>query len=263
MHSSDKTGKRLRGVFMRWVIVAMLMMAAVGCAGKNNVASSNLSKPAELINKDNYTDFIPVPPAYHVKSLIDGKLTDKEWHKKSVEDICKALPNHNSFVVVEKIDQDGTISYGPAAVTGGVGNYIIYMDYIKYQIEDVSDDKGDILGKARIGVGLRLKANIATFEAGINVSGLMGLGIAAKSNKLAGSLSVDVIGIDSKEVGLLVPMPAELSQESIQAAMQAMASIKAKIYGDKTTLRPHVLALRKESKDLKIDQLMKNIKATP
>ncbi|MBK7524812.1 MAG: hypothetical protein IPN49_12190 [Saprospiraceae bacterium] len=103
-----------------------------------------------------------------------------------------------------------------------------------------------LLGYKRVGVGLRIIANVTAMESGINLGDLFSIGLAAKANKITGNLMLEVIGIKSKDVTSVLPLPSEINQSTIQSAMQAMATIKSKIYENGTELYPQVMAIKSE-----------------
>ena len=57
---------------------------------------------------------------------------------------------------------------------------------------------------------------------------------------------LEVISIKSKGVTSVLPLPSEINQSAIPADMQAMATIKSKIYEPGTELYPQVMAIRSE-----------------
>ena len=77
------------------------------------------------------------------------------------------------------------------------------------------------------------------------------IGIAAKAGKAKGTLMIEVVGIKSKEVTTLLPLPSEINQTTIQNAMQALATIKSKIYDTGTDLYPQVMAIRPDASSKK------------
>jgi hypothetical protein len=77
------------------------------------------------------------------------------------------------------------------------------------------------------------------------VSSLFGIGLAAKSGKVSGTLRFETIGIGGKQISPLIPLPSEISVESIQAAMQAAAAIKSNLYdSENVSIQPQVFAYK-------------------
>ena len=70
---------------------------------------------------------------------------------------------------------------------------------------------------------------------------LFGLGVAASSGKVSGTLVVQTLGVSGEGISALLPMPSELNQTTIQNSIVALGSIKSKMYDAKTVLAPRVL----------------------
>ena len=120
------------------------------------------------------------------------------------------------------------------------------MDYVKFRDEPIVDSSGKVIRKGRVGVGLRLVAELSTSKANLDLGSLLAIGINAKSGNLKGSLFVNVIGVDSSDITNLIPLSMVIDETSIQAALQSLAAIKSKIYDAKTQLTPHVVAVSRE-----------------
>ncbi|WP_425509585.1 hypothetical protein, partial [Xanthovirga aplysinae] len=88
-------------------------------------------------------------------------------------------------------------------------------------------------------------ANITTFKANLNIGDLGAIGVAADENNLTGTLLLDVVGIESKDITSLIPLPKSISLASIQDAVEAIIVIKNKIYEDGTKIEPQVIAVKK------------------
>ncbi len=146
-------------------------------------------------------------------------------------------------------NKGGRANYLLASVSSKRGNYTVIMDYMKYRTEQVYGSGGSpFLGNAKIGIGLRIKAKVKTTKENLNLGSLMSLGLEAQRNNLRGEISIDIIGIDSENVTNLIPLTSQIDQSSIQNALEALASIKSKIYEDKTTLTPHMIAINPSQK---------------
>jgi hypothetical protein len=94
-------------------------------------------------------------------------------------------------------------------------------------------------------VGLRLTANILVknVSADLNLGSLFALGVAAKAGQVSGTLVIQTLGVSGPEISGLIPMPGEISESTIQNAILALASIKAKIYDPKTLITPRVVGV--------------------
>jgi hypothetical protein len=92
-------------------------------------------------------------------------------------------------------------------------------------------------------VGVRVVAKLTTTKADIDIGSIFAIGLAAKAGYLKGQIEVLKIGIDSPELSLILPPPAEINDTSLQDALQAVAAIRAKLYDQNTKIRPYVLAV--------------------
>ena len=216
--------------------LAMIIMAS-GCAPKAILR----------IEKGNYLDYQPVDPPQPVSKVVvfdSATQAEREFFWESLPpNISKLnlLPVQTAQVSLSKSDDQGSISIFASSITGEAGSYEVTMDYMKYRIDPRFED-GAYLGSAQIGVGLRMKARVVTRKAHLNLAGIGALGVEASKGNLWGSISVDIIGIDSKEITTLIPLTSQIDETSIQSALQALASIKSKIWDESTTLTPHLFA---------------------
>lgn len=182
---------------------------------------------------------VPWSTLEYVRQSKDAKVSSK-YPGITVQSL---LPLQSARVTVQKADGSGKLTYLSSSISGSVGTYEVVMDYMKYRVQPVSID-GDYKGDGIVGVGLRIRALVTTKKANINLGSLLALGVEASQNNLSGSIAVDVIGIDSKDITNLIPLSAEIDQTAIQGALQGLAAIKAKLWQDDTHLYPHLLALK-------------------
>jgi hypothetical protein len=69
------------------------------------------------------------------------------------------------------------------------------------------------------------------------------VGVAAQEKRVTGSMVIQTLGISGENVSPVIPMPGDLSMSSIQSAIQALSTIKSKMYDPKTTITPRIIAL--------------------
>jgi hypothetical protein len=233
-----------RRSLLRLICRAALALSLLACAGGTAGTSQG-------VTPDNFLGYQPIPPqpapTYEEYDPSTKATTEKRWSSLEKKQILALLPLQYSESSVRKIESSGDIKYLTASVSGDAGSYEVIMDYMKCRVEDVLND-GKSLGVGRIGVGFRITAAIVTHTASINLGSLLAIGAEAKNGTLAGSLRVEVIGIDSPDVTTLIPLNAELDQTSLQSALQALATVKAKIWDDNTSLTPHILAIRQQER---------------
>ncbi len=209
-----------------------------GCAALNSpFFDTEKDTVSDLAPFNGYQPIDPLPPKDLVRNGGDEIIP---WSSMDVSAIRKALPNQTSTTIIKKEGKDGKITYLSSSVAAELGKYEVIIDYAKYRSEFVEG------GFGKIGVGLRIRANIETLKSAVNLNGLFALGVAASQEQVRGTITVDVIGIDSPGVNSLLPISLKLDETSIQTSLQALASIQTKIYDDKVTLTPQLLAIKLE-----------------
>ncbi|MDO6813710.1 hypothetical protein [Tenacibaculum soleae] len=191
----------------------------------------------------NNTEFYPIDPVEYGWTIpyIDtttNLIGKRELIKASKTEITDFLKNQGTLVSIIENTINGELNYGASKVSSKNSYYRIVMDYTKYKNHHTK------FGEAKVGVGLRLVAKVKTSNNKVNLGDLFALGLAAEANHLEGTLSVDVIGMDSKDITNILPFQSEINKTTIQNVMQALASIKAKIYDKDTDLYPHILSIK-------------------
>ena len=136
-----------------------------------------------------------------------------------------------------------------ASSTGSVGSYRVIMDYCDYVAEVVTDKMGRTIGEGRVGVGLRLTADVTTTSANINLGSLMALGVAVSANKATGNMRVDSIGIRLAGNAGPILTNATIDESSIQKTLEAIAVIESKIADSTTVLDPQLLSVKPTAPD--------------
>lgn len=208
--------------------------------------SSCASLPVSVVESNKYLGYKPIDPVpvTTVKYYTGGIVEDVYWESiGKPEERRKLLPLQSAQVSVSESNSSGKISYLDGSISGLKGSYEVIMDYMKYRVEDVFDTNGKYLGSGRIGVGLRIRAQVVTDKSNLNLGSIANIGFEASNGNLRGGISVDIVGIDSKDVTNLIPLTSEINQTSIQAALQALASIKAKLWDD-IDITPHLVAIK-------------------
>lgn len=157
-------------------------------------------------------------------------------------EILSNFPNDATQVAVFQLDAEGDVK-APFVTSSARGSiYRVIVDYVKYRTDSVGDCT------YRSGIGVRLKAELVATSAKADISSPIGIGLSAQLKRVRGSLSFETIGVSGKSITPLVPIPSQISAESIQKAVEAAASIKAVLYsgsanGD-VVVDPQVFALK-------------------
>lgn len=64
-----------------------------------------------------------------------------------------------------------------------------------------------------------------------------------EGKKASGSLTVQTLGLNGKQVSTSLPLPSELNQSTVQQAILALGSVKAIMYDQETLVTPRVTGL--------------------
>jgi hypothetical protein len=102
-----------------------------------------------------------------------------------------------------------------------------------------------------IGVGLRLSADIRSLKSNISLSGLGAIGAEAEAKALAGTLTVQTLGVNGPSLATALPLPNKLDQTTIENGILAIGTSRAMLYtagvsgtaGEKIVATPRVVGL--------------------
>jgi 5-hydroxyisourate hydrolase-like protein (transthyretin family) len=237
----------------------VLMLFVAGCA------TTQTDVPAAIIPVG-ATDWVitdpPVPsPRVTYPDPATGQDITKAWVQLTNQQIMNLLSNTHSEISVAKINGDGTFTYLVAQATAAAGTYRVVMDYTNYITEEAADPATHTkIGMARVGVGLRLTANITTSKANVNLGSLLALGIAANLNQVSGAMTVDSIGIRIAGAGGPILSNTTIDETSIQKTLEAIAVIQSKVADTTTHLDPQVLWVKPFSSSVKPPQIVNSVK---
>ena len=223
----------------KYFIFLPLIIGIISCNSVNDIQRETVQF---------HTKYSPVDPVeYGWLIPYVNKNYNQVYSKHSLiatrEEKLSFLKNQGTLVSISEIRADGDINFGSTSLSSENSVYRIVMDYAKYKVQQTK------YGSVKIGIGLRMVAEVTTSKSDINLGDLFAIGLAAESNYLSGTLSVDVIGMNSKEITYLLPFQSEINKTTIQNAMQALATIKTEIYNDSTEVYPHILAVKPKMPD--------------
>jgi len=236
------------------IVLIAVGLAVVGCNGSllnpdPSGPSAGNPTPGMGVKAGDFLGYQPIDPIPVSKVTIfdqdSGMEKDVFWQSlPDAESRRRLLPLQTAQFSVRKTDLSGQVTYLVSSLSAERGSYEVIMDYMKYRVEDSYGADGAYIGNARIGVGLRIKASVVTNRANLNLGSITAIGLQASLGHLSGGISVDVVGIDSESVTNLIPLTSEIDETAIQSALQALASIKSKLWDAETTITPHAVAIR-------------------
>jgi hypothetical protein len=201
-----------------------------------------------LYAQQKYNDFICVGPAPLDYKVFDGRLFSEIFMDEANNSmVINLLPNELTHKNIVRITPKGEVSYSAIELSEAKTTYVVKTDYIKYTTLPVRKDSetGEIIGVARVGVGMRIEAIMRTAKKGITVTDLYALGVNANTkNALKGHITCSIMGIEAEEVTAAFPVNAEISPTSIAATLQALTMVKQAIYDNDSHLTPQVLEIK-------------------
>lgn len=238
---------------MSKLIMGLLVSTAIsGCASLSDfggkppvpvipLPSANVaSSPGAMVSP--VLEFVSVDPAtspWFEKETQSG-VKKVFWEDLKNSEANPELPLERSFVSIKRVTGDGSLGFASTKFSAEAGKYRTIIDYAKYRDEVMGPNNIP----CKVGVGVRIVADIVTTKANVDLGSLFAIAFAAKSGYLGGQIEVIKIGIDSPALSLILPPPTEINDTSLQNAMQAVAAIRAKMYDDETKIRPHVIAVK-------------------
>jgi hypothetical protein len=134
--------------------------------------------------------------------------------------ILELLPYESIKMGVNNLCAQGNVL---GMIEGSRKNISVFQEYSKYRLN--TDNS-----KLKTGIRVRLNVELLNIKSNLNLASLIGIGIAASTGKVKGKLNVEVLGISGSAITNALPLPAELSEESIIDALQAISNIKSRIY---------------------------------
>jgi len=237
---------------MKYLIIIVTFALLSGCATTQDTKSTvNIHKKTET-----------KPPKVFGYTPIDPLPVTVDPTKFTTNDIIlKALPDETMRLAVGEVTDEFGITFGPATAGIKGHNYVVILDYIKFNtnslpVTTTTDNNGiktaiivddnnttNALIPVYIGVGLRLTANVSVKKGTVDLGNLFALGLSGQTKNVSGTLIVQSLGISGRNITPLIPMPNELNSTTIQNAILALGTIKAKMYENTTVITPRVLGV--------------------
>lgn len=174
--------------------------------------------------------------------IATGVTVTKNWGALKHEEKIRLLSDTFDEVAINSLDSEAKVSIlGLGSTTGTAGRYKVVMDSISYITEDVVNKENKKYADARVGVGLRVVADVTTYKANIDLSGLPALAAAVKAKKLSGTMTITTIGIVPKLDSGAMISTATINEDSVLNTIAKLAVLKSKMKDETTHLDPQVL----------------------
>jgi hypothetical protein len=248
---------------MKYLIGLMLSCSLAGC--------SSLVNPPQTIGARNagYSYIALDPLAVDVGSFANCR----PRNPGSAPDVLDALPDIASRVAIRSLSGGANVSVGPFGVSGGGNQYEVTIDYtatdttnltfeipgpaaggapdsayaadvkrIDYPAE-ATPGRPKVVIPVYVGVGLRLRAHVQVLKGKVNIASLGALAAAAEAERVAGDIEIQTLGINGPKVTLLVSIPSELNQTTVQNAIISLGSIRAVLYAPETQPKARVTGI--------------------
>jgi hypothetical protein len=244
------------------ILFSAICLLAISCSSIKKVTDTTRASQGDPLNSPSY-GYTPIDP---LPADIDTLIT------KPDSALINLFSDETMRLAIGSRTGNANFSYGRSSIGLKGQSYIVVLDYIKYvtvpfqvyvwrgldnhvilttqspwdsnETENPTDstfhyERSNIV-PLYVGVGLRITADVTIISDSINLD-LFGLGFAASSGKVSGSLVVQTLGITGENISSLLPMPSQLNQTTIQNAIVALGAIRAKLYERNTILAPRVL----------------------
>ena len=218
-------------------LTAALTLAAAGpvCAQTSmttqaapNARSQRLVKPVQKLRLEDYPRIFDLVPD-------DAALVALDQVNKYKDPILAELNQTRSYYRVFQIEKDGRLTLLASTVGAKNRKYVVQSDFTQYADKIVDGTP------QRVGYLIRIQSDFDSLSNNLDLSGIFPLGVAAKANKISGTLSVQVHGLSGQKIGTLVGQPFALSDESLMKAIESAVILRSKVTEDGIFLLPAVL----------------------
>lgn len=248
------------------IVILFLFLLLAACNGAKLPMTLGDPRGAQTFG---YQPLDPLPVSVDLtkKGTNDSRTTNQI--------IMDLLPDETTRLAIGQSDISGNISYGPAKVGYKGHTYNVVLDYIKFdtksleiiytltddvnkknknkifkvykKLSDIPAAESLYIHKAimpvYVGIGLRLSASVDVKKGSMDLGNLFGVGMAAEAEKISGTLVVQTLGISGENISSFVPLPNQINETTIQNALLALGSIKAKMYEADVQLTPRIVGI--------------------
>lgn len=232
-------------------IKAVTVVAFVSLFGLSGCATIDTSKPTidKAIIDGGYVSKVQMIPMEIPMPVRTIEVYDEATKKRVEADVLSLksseirgrLTSTETFITIEKRDTSGSLSYLGAGGKVSRGSYRVTFDYANYTNQNISFNDATAIG--RIGVGLRITADLETSANNVDLSGLIPIGLAAQDGKVTGQLSFRVYGMSNDKISLSAPTQSILDVSAIQKSFEAAAAVRILFGLEETKLEPYLIGV--------------------
>ena len=218
---------------------------ASALAGASIAFPAFASLPVEMGDNTFTGEYITVQePKFAPKVLTTFSGAEQEVFYTSLTEgqIRSLLSNQKARISVEKSDFGAKFGTPIGSIAANKGDYVVTVDYGRYRDEDVTQG-GKVVGRGRVGVGLRLVAKLKTLDNNVDISGPLAISLAFSAKKIQGSIETTVIGINNPRISSLIQISESISESAIQKAVESLGAMKVLVDAQDTASVPHLLAV--------------------
>ena len=227
-------------------LVPILMMIVSVLSACSSMENANMDVGVIPLPADKIIP-IETPKPTNTIDIYDkkrGVRVDRDILSLSSKEIRERLTSTETFVTVEKYDASGRVGYLPLEAKASKGRYKITFDYVNFTIKDITVNSNPVkVIQGRVGVGLRITADLTTSSSGVDLRNLIPIAFAVQENKAVGQLKFLAYGISNDKVASLTPTNAVLDVSSVQKAIEAIATVRVLFNLDDTKLEPYLLGV--------------------
>ncbi|WP_146198008.1 hypothetical protein [Caulobacter endophyticus] len=246
---------------MRSLLILLFGLSLSACA------TVPLNEPISLGEKNAAYSYIPLDP-------LPVSVQNDKGCATTVRTLLDNLPDNAVRIAIQQISGKTDATLGPAVLGASGNQYQVTLDYINADTANIrflvgyrhpgdkesvplpitrdfpqdaevvairlAGDKelangNEVVIPVYVGVGLRLTATVQVIKGKINLSSLGAIAASVEGEKAAGSLVVQTLGINGKQVAASMPLPSELNSTTVANAIQSLGAVKAILYDSANT----------------------------
>lgn len=178
------------------------------------------------------------------------------WASLNQTQIKTLLDQTDEHVTVEQINADGGVTFLSSGLTAKKGSYRVTYYYYRFRNQPcAAGSPGQ--GAIAVGIGVRVTAEIATSKAGINVSDLIPLAVAASREHLSGRMRAQSVGLTGGTGAISSYLEASggVNADTIRKAVESFGVVKALLETTGVTLSPNYLFVESSDPQKCLDDL--------